>query len=242
MTLLEVSDLVVRHGQLTAVDGVRLSVEAGAAVAVVGANGAGKSTLLRTISGLHEPAAGRIRFDDQDVTSVSTHERVRRGLVMVPEGRRLFPSMTVEENLLVGAAVGRSGDWSLDRVYELFPWMTERRGQATGLLSGGEQQGVAIGRALMTNPRVLMLDEISLGLAPVAVQRIYGQLPDLLAAGMTALIVEQDVRQALRYASHVVCLLEGRMTLEGPPATFTPEQIEAAYFGFMGADEAGATA
>ncbi|HEX3907742.1 MAG TPA: ABC transporter ATP-binding protein [Mycobacteriales bacterium] len=242
MTLLEVSDLVVRHGQLTAVEGVRLSVDAGAAVAVVGANGAGKSTLLRTISGLHHPAAGRIRYDGQDVTSVSTHERVRRGLVMVPEGRRLFPSMTVEENLLVGAAVGRSGDWSLDRVYELFPWMTERRGQATGLLSGGEQQGVAIGRALMTNPRVLLLDEISLGLAPVAVQRIYSQLPDLLAAGMTALIVEQDVRQALRYASHVVCLLEGRMTLEGPPAAFTPEQIEAAYFGFMGADEAGATA
>jgi branched-chain amino acid transport system ATP-binding protein len=242
MTLLEVSDLVVRHGQLTAVDGVGLSVESGAAVAVVGANGAGKSTLLRTISGLHQPVAGRIRFDGQDVTAVSTHERVRRGLVMVPEGRRLFPSMTVEENLLVGAAVGRSGDWSLDRVYELFPWMIERRRQPTGLLSGGEQQGVAIGRALMTNPRVLLLDEISLGLAPVAVQRIYGQLPDLLAAGMTALIVEQDVRQALRYASHVVCLLEGRMTLEGPPATFTPEQIEAAYFGFMGADEAGATA
>jgi branched-chain amino acid transport system ATP-binding protein len=242
MTLLEVADLVVRHGQLTAVDGVRLSVDAGAAVAVVGANGAGKSTLLRTISGLHQPSAGRIRYDGQDVTAVSTHERVRRGLVMVPEGRRLFPSMTVEENLLVGAAVGRSGDWSLDRVYELFPWMTERRRQPTGLLSGGEQQGVAIGRALMTNPRVLLLDEISLGLAPVAVQRIYSQLPDLLAAGMTALIVEQDVRQALRYASHVVCLLEGRTTLEGPPATFTPEQIEAAYFGFMGADEAGATA
>jgi branched-chain amino acid transport system ATP-binding protein len=242
MTLLEVSDLVVRHGQLTAVEGVRLSVDAGAAVAVVGANGAGKSTLLRTISGLHPPAAGQVRFDGQDVTAVSTHERVRRGLVMVPEGRRLFPSMTVEENLLVGASVGRSGDWSLDRVYELFPWMTERRRQPTGLLSGGEQQGVAIGRALMTNPRVLLLDEISLGLAPVAVQRIYSQLPDLLAAGMTALIVEQDVRQALRYASHVVCLLEGRMTLEGPPATFTPEQIEAAYFGFMGADEAGATA
>jgi branched-chain amino acid transport system ATP-binding protein len=242
MTLLEVTDLVVRHGQLTAVDGVRLSVDAGAAVAVVGANGAGKSTLLRTISGLHRPADGRIHFDGQDVTAVSTHERVRRGLVMVPEGRRLFPSMTVEENLLVGASVRRTGDWTLDRVYELFPWMTERRAQPTGLLSGGEQQGVAIGRALMTNPRVLLLDEISLGLAPVAVQRIYGQLPDLLAAGMTVLIVEQDVQQALRYASHVVCLLEGRMTLEGPPSTFTPKQVEAAYFGFSGADEAGATA
>jgi branched-chain amino acid transport system ATP-binding protein len=242
MTLLEVTDLVVRHGQLTAVDGVRLSVDAGAAVAVVGANGAGKSTLLRTISGLHRPASGRIQLDGQDVTSVSTHERVRRGLVMVPEGRRLFPSMTVEENLQVGASVRRTGDWTLERVYELFPWMTERRAQPTGLLSGGEQQGVAIGRALMTNPQVVLLDEISLGLAPVAVQRIYGQLPDLLAGGMTVLMVEQDVQQALRYASHVVCLLEGRMTLEGPPSTFTPQQVEAAYFGFSGADEAGATA
>lgn len=240
MTLLDVTDLVVRHGQLTAVDGVRLSVDAGSAVAVVGANGAGKSTLLRTISGLHRPAGGRISFDGEDVTSVSTHERVRRGLVMVPEGRRLFPSMTVEENLLVGAAVRRSGDWTLDRVYGLFPWMTDRRTQPTGLLSGGEQQGVAIGRALMTNPRVLLLDEISLGLAPVAIQRIYSQLPDLLADGLTVLLVEQDVQQALRYASHVVCLLEGRTTLEGPPAQFTPQQVEAAYFGFVGADDAGA--
>jgi branched-chain amino acid transport system ATP-binding protein len=240
VTLLDVTDLVVRHGQLTAVDGVRLSVDAGSAVAVVGANGAGKSTLLRTISGLHRPAGGRISFDGEDVTSVSTHERVRRGLVMVPEGRRLFPSMTVEENLLVGAAVRRSGDWTLDRVYGLFPWMTDRRTQPTGLLSGGEQQGVAIGRALMTNPRVLLLDEISLGLAPVAIQRIYSQLPDLLADGLTVLLVEQDVQQALRYASHVVCLLEGRTTLEGPPAQFTPQQVEATYFGFVGADDAGA--
>jgi branched-chain amino acid transport system ATP-binding protein len=148
--------------------------------------------------------------------------------------------MTVEENLLVGAAVRRSGDWTLDRVYGLFPWMTDRRTQPTGLLSGGEQQGVAIGRALMTNPRVLLLDEISLGLAPVAIQRIYSQLPDLLADGLTVLLVEQDVQQALRYASHVVCLLEGRTTLEGPPAQFTPQQVEAAYFGFVGADDAGA--
>jgi branched-chain amino acid transport system ATP-binding protein len=240
VSLLEITDLVVRHGQLTAVDRVNLSVEAGSAVAVVGANGAGKSTLLRTISGLHRPAAGRIELDGKDITSVSTHERVRRGLVMVPEGRRLFPSMTVEENLLVGAAVRRAGDWTLDRVYALFPWMTERKAQPTGLLSGGEQQGVAIGRALMTNPRVLLLDEISLGLAPIAIQRIYSQLPDLLADGLTVLLVEQDVQQAMRYASHVMCLLEGRATLEGAPAKFTPQQVEAAYFGFVGADDAGA--
>jgi branched-chain amino acid transport system ATP-binding protein len=242
VSLLEVTDLVVRHGQLTAVDQVALSVEAGSAVAVVGANGAGKSTLLRTISGLHRPAEGRIELDGQDITAVSTHERVRRGLVMVPEGRRLFPSMTVEENLLVGAAVRRDGDWTLDRVYELFPWMTDRTTQPTGLLSGGEQQGVAIGRALMSNPRVLLLDEISLGLAPVAIQRVYSQLPDLLAGGLTVLLVEQDVQQALRYASHVVCLLEGRTTLEGAPAQFTPQQIEAAYFGFAVADDEGASA
>jgi branched-chain amino acid transport system ATP-binding protein len=241
VSLLEITGLVVRHGQLTAVDRVGLSVEAGSAVAVVGANGAGKSTLLRTIAGLHPPAEGRISYDGQDITAVSTHERVRRGLVMVPEGRRLFPSMTVEENLLVGAAVRRSGDWTTERVYSLFPWMTERRTQPTGLLSGGEQQGVAIGRALMSNPRVLLLDEISLGLAPVAIQRIYGQLPDLLAGGLTVLLVEQDVQQALRYASHVMCLLEGRTTLEGTPAQFTPQQIEAAYFGFVGADDTGAT-
>jgi branched-chain amino acid transport system ATP-binding protein len=242
VSLLEITDLVVRHGQLTAVDRVNLSVDGGTAVAVVGANGAGKSTLLRTIAGLHRPAEGRITYDGQDVTSVSTPERVHRGLVMVPEGRRLFPSMTVEENLLVGAAVHREGDWTLDRVYDLFPWMTERRTQPTGLLSGGEQQGVAIGRALMTNPRVLLLDEISLGLAPVAVQRIYSQLPDLLAGGLTVLLVEQDVQQALRYAAHVMCLLEGRATLEGAPSKFTPQQIEAAYFGFAGANDAGAGA
>jgi branched-chain amino acid transport system ATP-binding protein len=239
MTLLDLSGLVVRHGQLTAVADVSLSLAAGDAVAVVGANGAGKSTLLRTVSGLHRPAAGRISYDGADITGLSTHERVRRGLVMVPEGRRLFPSMSVEENLLVGASVRRRGSWTLDRVYDLFPWMTERRSQATGLLSGGEQQGVAIGRALMTNPQLLLLDEISLGLAPVAIQRIYSQLPDLLADGLTVLLVEQDVAQSMRYASRMVCLLEGHITLDGAPADLTPEQIEAAYFGLTAVGGAG---
>jgi branched-chain amino acid transport system ATP-binding protein len=231
VSLLEVTDLVVRHGQLTAVDRVALSVEAGSAVAVVGANGAGKSTLLRTISGLHRPAEGRIEFDGQDITAVSTHERVRRGLVMVPEGRRLFPSMTVEENLLVGAAVRRDGDWTLDRVYELFPWMTDRTSQPTGLLSGGEQQGVAIGRALMSNPRLLLLDEVSLGLAPTAVDAVYRSLETVIGEGTTVLLVEQDLTRALQVADRVACMLEGRIVLLDRAAALTREQVTTAYLG-----------
>ena len=150
---------------------------------------------------------------------------------MVPEGRRLFGSLSVEENLQVGASYARPGPWTIDRVYETFSWMRERRSQPTAQLSGGEQQTVAIGRALVANPRVLLLDELSLGLAPVVVQRIYGMLPQILATGLTVLLVEQDVSQALRVASHIHCLLEGRTTLEGRPDEVTADQVEAAYFG-----------
>ena len=153
---------------------------------------------------------------------------------MVPEGRRLFESLSVEENLRVGAAYARPGPWTIEQVYEMFGWMRERRGQRTAQLSGGEQQTVAIGRALVANPRVLLLDELSLGLAPVVVQRIYGMLPQILATGLTVLLVEQDVSQALRVASHIHCLLEGRTTLEGKPEGVTAEQVEAAYFGLAG--------
>jgi len=153
----------------------------------------------------------------------------------VPEGRRLFGSLTVEENLKVGATYARPGPWTIERVYELFDWMRDRRSQRTAQLSGGEQQTVAIGRALVANPRVLLLDELSLGLAPVVVQRIYAMLPQILATGLTVLLVEQDVSQALRVASHVHCLLEGRTTLQGTPADVTAEQVEAAYFGLSGA-------
>jgi len=237
VSALEVEDLVVRHGQLTAVDGVGLSVEPGSVVAVVGANGAGKSTLLRTLAGLHRPSAGRISLDGDDITSLPTDERVRRGLVMVPEGRRLFASLTVEENLLVGQSTKRKGEWDLDRLYGLFDWMTERRRQPAHQLSGGQQQAVAIGRALLANPRVLLLDEVSLGLAPVVVKAIYAQLPALQSSGMALLLVEQDVAQAQGVADWMICLLEGRTMLAGRPARFTPAQIEAAYFGFH-ADEA----
>ena len=157
---------------------------------------------------------------------------------MVPEGRRLFGSLTVEENLKVGTTYARNGPWTIERVYETFSWMRDRRNQRTAQLSGGEQQTVAIGRALVANPRLLLLDELSLGLAPVIVQRIYGMLPQILATGLTVLLVEQDVSQALRVASHIHCLLEGRTTLEGRPADVTAEQVEAAYFGL--ADDAPA--
>jgi branched-chain amino acid transport system ATP-binding protein len=225
--ILEVRDLTVHHGQLRALDRISLRVFPGEVYAIIGANGAGKSTLLRTIAGLHHPTEGSIRYDGQDVTRIRPERRATSGIGMVPEGRRLFGSLTVEENLQVGATYARKGPWTIERVYELF----SRRAQRSEQLSGGEQQAVAIGRALVANPRVLLLDELSLGLAPVVVQRIYGMLPEVLASGLTVLLVEQDVSQALRVASHLQCLLEGRTTLEGKPSDVTAEQVEAAYFG-----------
>ena len=236
--ILEVRDLTVYHGQLRALDHVSLRVFPGEVYAIIGANGAGKSTLLRTIAGLHRPTEGSISFDGKDVTKVRPERRAISGIAMVPEGRRLFPSLSVEENLQIGATHARQGPWTIEQVYELFAWMKDRRTQRTEQLSGGEQQSVAIGRALVANPRVLLLDELSLGLAPVVVQRIYGMLPQILATGLTVLLVEQDVSQALRVASHLQCLLEGRTTLEGKPSEVTPEEVEAAYFGLRSAPAA----
>jgi branched-chain amino acid transport system ATP-binding protein len=229
--LLEVHDLVVHHGQLQALSGISLTVYPGEVYALIGANGAGKSTLLRTIAGLHHPTSGSITYDGRDVTRQRPEKRATAGIGMVPEGRRLFPSLTLEENLKVGMSYARPGPWTIGRVYELFPWMKERRGQKTAQMSGGEQQSVAIGRALVANPRVLLLDELSLGLAPVIVQRIYATLPQVLESGITVLLVEQDVSQALRVATHLQCLLEGHTTLEGTPAEVNRAQVEAAYFG-----------
>jgi len=231
VTVLEVRSLTVHHGQLKALDNVTFNVEAGEVYAIIGANGAGKSTLLRTISGLHRPTSGTITYGGKDITKLRTERRAIGGLVMVPEGRRLFSSLTLEENLQIGATYAGKGEWTIERVYEVFPWMRERRYQRTEQMSGGEQQSVAIGRALVANPRVLLLDELSLGLAPVVVQRIYATLPRILETGITALIVEQDVSQALRVATHIHCLLEGRTTLQGTPAEVTAAQVEAAYFG-----------
>jgi branched-chain amino acid transport system ATP-binding protein len=231
--LLEVRNLTVCHGQLEAVRGVSLSVGSGEVLGIIGANGAGKSTLLRTIAGLHRPSSGTIIFDGTDITSFAPEKRVEAGIVLVPEGRRLFGSLNVEENLLAGCYRARRGPWDLERVFGLFPWMATRRRQQASQLSGGEQQAVAISRALLANPRVLMLDEPSLGLAPLPLQRIYAVLPELVGAGLGVLLVEQDVRQALRVSGHVQCLLEGRQTLAGVPAELDFDQIEAAYFGIV---------
>jgi branched-chain amino acid transport system ATP-binding protein len=231
MSMLEVDGLTVRYGQLTAVAEVDLTVTAGETVAVIGANGAGKSTLLGALADVRRPAAGTIRLDGADITRMPAHRRVAAGIALVPEGRRLFGSLTVEENLLAGAYRARGGPWTPARVRELFPWMAERRRQPAARLSGGEQQAVAIGRALVANPRLLLLDELSLGLAPVAVRALYAALPEILAEGTTVLLVEQDVSQALRVADRVECLLEGRTVLAGRPADLTAAQVEEAYFG-----------
>jgi branched-chain amino acid transport system ATP-binding protein len=229
----------VHHGQLEAVSEVGFTLATGETVALIGANGAGKSTLLRTIAGLHRPTTGAVMLDGRDITHLPVHARVALGVVLVPEGRRLFASLTLEENLLIGATRGRAGGWNVGRVLQLFPWMAERRSRPTVHLSGGEQQGVAIGRALMANPRVLLLDELSLGLAPALVQRLYDILPRLLEEGLSILLVEQDVTQALRVSDRVHCLLEGRITLSGKPGELTAARVEAAYFG-IAARSAGA--
>ena len=229
--MLEVRGLTVRYGLLEAVSDVSLTLAAGATMAIIGANGAGKSTLLRTIAGLHQPVAGTIRLGGRDITRLPAHHRVAAGIVLVPEGRRLFASLSLEENLTIGSTSSRTGEWSLARVYELFPWMAERRSGPIVYLSGGEQQAVAIGRALLANPRVLLLDELSLGLSPAVVHRLYDMLPTLLAKGMTILLVEQDVTQALRVSDWAHCLLEGRITLSGRPQDLAADDVEAAYFG-----------
>lgn len=229
--ILEVEGLCAHHGQLLALDGVSFTVGEGSVFAVIGANGAGKSTLMRSIAGLHRPSEGRVIFDGTDITRLSTPQRVELGISLVPEGRRLFASLSVEENLQTGTYIRRSGQWTIERVYEMFPWMWQRKNQRSSLLSGGEQQTVAISRALLANPRLLLIDELSLGLAPIVVRSIYGSLSKIMEGGLTVLIVEQDVNQALSVAAKFQCMLEGRTTLSGKPAEFTPEEIEAAYFG-----------
>ena len=211
--------------------GVSLEVEAGETLALVGANGAGKTTLLRTIAGAHRPSGGRIVFDGEDVTRRSAHERVRRGIALVPEGRRLFPELTVEENLRVAQAAGRSGRWTVDEVIETFPLLAPLRGKPAKALSGGEGQATAIARALLTNPRLLLLDEVSLGLAPIAVEGVYDALRPLFDSDATIVLVEQDLGRALAVATRVVCMLEGRIVLEGRAGELTREQVTSAYFG-----------
>jgi branched-chain amino acid transport system ATP-binding protein len=230
-TLLEVDDLTVHHGQLCAVDSVSFKVDQGEVLTMVGANGAGKSTLLRTVAGLHHQTSGTIRFQGVNVTKLAPQRRARLGIGLVPEGRRLFSSLTLEENLQVGAHHAAKGTFSIERVYELFDWMPARRRQRAWQFSGGEQQAIAIGRALVANPQVLLLDELSLGLAPIVIERIYALIPDIVAHGVGILLVEQDVTLGVGVANRVHCMLEGKTSLTGTPAELTPAQIERAYFG-----------
>ncbi|HEX6763698.1 MAG TPA: ABC transporter ATP-binding protein [Gaiellaceae bacterium] len=231
MTLLRLESIDSRHGLLQAVRDVSLEVDEGETLALVGANGAGKTTLLRTIAGAHRATGGRIVFDGADITRVRPHRRVRMGIALVPEGRKLFPQLTVAENLLVASAAGRAGPWNVDAVLEVFPLLRPLRSARAASLSGGEQQATAIGRALMTNPRLLLLDEVSLGLAPVVVESVYESLVHLVDRGTTLVLVEQDLGRALQVASRVACMLEGRIVLEGAAADVTREQVTEAYFG-----------
>jgi branched-chain amino acid transport system ATP-binding protein len=230
-TLLDVRGLDAHYGDFQALFGVSLQVAAGEIVAVIGANGAGKSTLLKSIAGLLRSRREAITLAGAPVGDVPAHAMAAHGVALVPEGRRLFASLTVEENLRIGGQLGRPGPWNLRRVYDLFPVLAERRDAPSTSLSGGQQQMVAIGRALMSNPRLLLCDEISLGLAPIVVREIYARLPSIRGEGLSLIIVEQDIVQALAAANHVYCLQEGRVVLAGTAATLTREAISAAYFG-----------
>ena len=229
--ILRVSALEAFYDDFQALYGVDIEVSRRQIVAIIGANGAGKSTLLNAIVGLNPARRSAISFDGVDIGGEPPYQIVRRGLTIVPEGRRLFASLSVEENLLIGAEVKRPGQWTLSRVYELFPDLRERRNMLSRSLSGGQQQMVAIGRALMSNPSLLLCDELSLGLAPIVVKDIYTYIKAIVADGVSAIIVEQDVQQALKIADHVYCMLEGRIALHGPARSLSREAIAAAYFG-----------
>jgi branched-chain amino acid transport system ATP-binding protein len=232
MSLLELENISSGYGHFQALFDVNLRIEEGETHAIIGANGAGKSTLLRTVCGLikTEPAE-KVRFDGQAIGQMSPHKRVALGISYVPEGRWVFPSLTVYENLQVGAHSKRKGTWDIDKVLELFPLLARLKQRQAFSLSGGEQQALSIARGLMSNPRLLLLDEVSLGLAPVVVEKIYQAMPAIVGSGTTVLLVEQDVGQAMKFADRVTCLLEGRLVLEGAPGEISQEAIFAAYFG-----------
>jgi branched-chain amino acid transport system ATP-binding protein len=231
MSLLELQDVDVFYGDFQALFSVSFKVEEGETFACIGANGGGKSTLLKTIAGVHRPRSGQVLLGGEAVDHVPAHKRVGMGIALVPEGRRVFPSLSVLENLQVGAYGGRKGDWNVESVVELFPLLKPLIKRQASSLSGGEQQALAIGRALMSNPQLLLLDEVSLGLAPVVIRRIYDAMVQLVGTGTTIMVVEQDVQHVLTVADRVACFLEGRISLEGRPSDLSSEQITAAYFG-----------
>jgi branched-chain amino acid transport system ATP-binding protein len=232
MALLSTHGLTAHYGQFQALFGVDITLEPGECVAIIGSNGAGKTTLMRALSGVLTSESQSILHKGEPIGGRPADEVLQRGIAMVPEGRKLFPSLTVEENLLIGSHVRKApGPWSLDAVYALFPILRERRNGPGTALSGGQQQMVAIGRALMSNPDVLLCDEISLGLAPVVIRDIYNAMPQIRAGGAALVIVEQDIGQALKVADRVYCMMEGRVTLTGPADGMSREAIHNAYFG-----------
>ena len=229
--LLEIKDLNAFRGDLQALFGVSLDVYGGEILGIVGANGAGKSTLLNSIVGLIPSHSDSIRFKSKPIGALPANLVARRGIALVPEGRRLFPSLTVEENVQIGGRLGRPGPWTIAKVYELFPVLKDRRRARPDSLSGGQQQMVAIARALMSNPDLLLLDELSLGLAPIVIRDLYNSLPSIVCNGMSAILVEQDLNRVRDTADRIVCLQEGRVTLTGSAKSLTRSQISAAYFG-----------
>jgi branched-chain amino acid transport system ATP-binding protein len=231
MTLLEVSGLNAFYGDLQVIYDLDFTVGEKESVALLGANGAGKSTFLRSLVGLLDSRIGTVRFAGGDISNAPAESIARLGLGMVPEGRMLFDSLTVEENLLMGALNKRSGSWTLRRVFDLFPILEQRRNVLPGKLSGGQQQMVAIGRALMANPRLLLCDEISLGLAPLIVEQIYAAFSDIRGEGTAIVLVEQDVKRAYAAADRVYCLLKGRVSLSAAARDVSLEQLTQAYFG-----------
>ena len=230
-SILQTRGLNSYYGDFQALYDVELDVGEGEVLAIIGANGAGKTTLMRSITGLLTNEVDQIHYRGQDISRLRADEVAELGLAMVPEGRQLFPSLSVKENLMIGAQVGRSGPWDLKAVYDLFPILEERKDQASTSLSGGQQQMVAIGRALMANPDLILFDEISLGLAPIIIKDIYEALPGIIGEGMSAIIVEQDITKALSVSSRVYCLQEGRVSLESASNTVSREDISRAYFG-----------
>lgn len=231
--MLTIENLNAGYGDFQALFDVSLELAEGETLAIIGSNGAGKSTLLRSLAGLIRNPAQSIRFDGEAIGALPANQVVARGIALVPEGRRLFPSLSVEENLMIGAYGGHKEAWSLERIYGLFPVLEKLRRRPGTALSGGQQQMVAIGRALMSSPRLLLCDEISLGLAPTTIKDIYAALPSIKADGTAVILVEQDINQALSVADRFYCLQEGRVSLSGRPGEANKEQIKAAYFGLV---------
>lgn len=229
--LLAVEGLSVFYDQFRAVDGIDLSVSAGEVVSIIGANGAGKSSLLKAIIGQADRIEGTIRYDGGDLVGRTTAEIAAKGIALVPEGRRLFPSLSVDENLHLGWEVGRRGEIGFDQVFDYFPVLKERRRQKARELSGGQQQMVALGRALLANPKLLLCDEISLGLAPLIIDQLYRLIPAIKQRGVGILVVEQDITRSLAVADRFYCLLEGKVTLASRPSDTSRAIVMKHYFG-----------